>query len=157
MPILLYGSETWTLYAHEVQQLRTVQQRHLRNIMRIKWDDFVSNEEVYTQKIKLCRCRSYSSQESTSLAWSRCPYGWSSNCQTDFLWWACHGKQTDRTPTLTLQRYYQSSPQDWWHPSIVEWVSFRSACLEVKCVICLWKIKWETWRSVWKRKKIRKK
>ena len=46
MPILLYGSETWTLYAHEVKQLRTVQQRHLRNIMRIKWDDFVSNEEV---------------------------------------------------------------------------------------------------------------
>ena len=46
MPILLYGSETWTLYAHEVKQLRTVQRRHLRNIMRIKWDDFVSNEEV---------------------------------------------------------------------------------------------------------------
>ena len=46
MPILLYGSETWTLYAHEIKQLRTVQQRHLRNIMRIKWDDFVSNEEV---------------------------------------------------------------------------------------------------------------
>ena len=46
MPILLYGSETWTLYAHEVKQLRTVQQRHLRNILNIKWDDFVSNEEV---------------------------------------------------------------------------------------------------------------
>lgn len=46
LPILLYGSETWTLYAHEVKQLRTIQQRHLRSIMNIKWDDFVSNEEV---------------------------------------------------------------------------------------------------------------
>ena len=46
MHILLYGSETWTLYSHEIKQLRTVQQRHLRNILRIKWDDFVSNEEI---------------------------------------------------------------------------------------------------------------
>ena len=49
MPILLYGSETWTLFAHEIKQLRSVQQRHLRNIMNIKWDDFVSNEEVLRQ------------------------------------------------------------------------------------------------------------
>ena len=46
MPILLYGSETWTLYAHEIRQLRTFQQRHLRTILKIKWDDFISNEEV---------------------------------------------------------------------------------------------------------------
>ena len=46
MHILLYGSETWTLYSHEIKQLRTVQQRHLRNILHIKWDDFVSNEEI---------------------------------------------------------------------------------------------------------------
>ena len=46
MPILLYGSETWTLYAYEIRQLRTFQQRHLRTILKIKWDDFISNEEV---------------------------------------------------------------------------------------------------------------
>lgn len=46
IPILLYGSETWTLYAHEIRQLRTLQQRHIRSILKIKWDDFVSNEEV---------------------------------------------------------------------------------------------------------------
>lgn len=27
-------------------QLRTFQQRHLRSILKIKWDDFISNEEV---------------------------------------------------------------------------------------------------------------
>eukprot|EP00795_Rhopilema_esculentum_P010044 gene10044-biopygen12706 len=45
-PLLTYGSETWTLYRHHINQLRTVQQRHLRKILRIKWSDFVSNEEV---------------------------------------------------------------------------------------------------------------
>ena len=32
-----------------ISQLRTVQQRYLRKILRIGWDDYVSNEEV------LCR------------------------------------------------------------------------------------------------------
>ena len=44
--LLMYSSETWTLYRHNVNQLRTVQQRHLRKILRIKWDHYVSNEEV---------------------------------------------------------------------------------------------------------------
>ncbi|PFX20644.1 hypothetical protein AWC38_SpisGene14894 [Stylophora pistillata] len=46
MPLLMYGSETWTLYRHEVRQLRTIQQRHLRLILNIKWDDYISSEEV---------------------------------------------------------------------------------------------------------------
>lgn len=46
MPLLMYGSETWTLYSTDIKQLRTVQQRHLRRILRVKWDDYVSNEEV---------------------------------------------------------------------------------------------------------------
>ena len=45
-PLLTYGFEIWTLYRHHINQLRTVQQRHLRKILRIKWSDFVSNEEV---------------------------------------------------------------------------------------------------------------
>jgi len=45
-PLLTYGCETWTLYRHNINQLRTVQQRHLRKILRIKWSDYVSNEEV---------------------------------------------------------------------------------------------------------------
>ena len=43
MPLLMYGSETWTLYQHEIMQLRTIQQRHLRLILNIKWDDYISN------------------------------------------------------------------------------------------------------------------
>ena len=32
-PLLTYGSKTWTLYRHHINQLRTVQQRHLRKIL----------------------------------------------------------------------------------------------------------------------------
>ena len=46
IPLLMYGSETWTLYRKQVRQLRTIQQRHLRFILQIKWDDFVTNDEV---------------------------------------------------------------------------------------------------------------
>ena len=38
-PLLTYGCETWTLYRYNINQLRTVQQRHLRKILRIKWSD----------------------------------------------------------------------------------------------------------------------
>lgn len=49
MPLLMYGCETWTLYSTDVKQLRTIQQRHLRRILKIKWDDYVSNEEVLSR------------------------------------------------------------------------------------------------------------
>ena len=45
-PLLTYGGETWTLHRYHINQLRTVQQRHLRKILRIKCSDYVSNEEV---------------------------------------------------------------------------------------------------------------
>ena len=47
--MLLYGSETWTLYSYEIKHLRTVQQRHLRSILKILWNDFVSNGTVFTR------------------------------------------------------------------------------------------------------------
>ena len=46
MPLLMYWSETWTLYQHEIMQLRIIQQRHLRLILNIKSDDYISNEEL---------------------------------------------------------------------------------------------------------------
>lgn len=42
----MYGSETWTLNYQQVRQLRTVQLRHLRRILKIKWDHYASNEEA---------------------------------------------------------------------------------------------------------------
>ena len=42
----MFGSETWTLNYQQVRQLGTTQQRHLRRILKIKWDHHISNEEV---------------------------------------------------------------------------------------------------------------
>ena len=51
-PLLMYGSETWILYQHKVRQLRTIQQRHLRLILKIKWDHVISNEEVINELVQ---------------------------------------------------------------------------------------------------------
>ena len=48
IPLMMYGSETWTLYRHHIncKLLRTIQQRHLRSILKIRWDHFITNDEV---------------------------------------------------------------------------------------------------------------
>ena len=46
LPALLYSAETYTLYRNDIRRLEAVQQRHLRQIMKIKWDDYVPNVEV---------------------------------------------------------------------------------------------------------------
>ena len=43
---LLYGSETWVLYRRDVRKLERFQQHKLRAILKIGWQDFVTNEEV---------------------------------------------------------------------------------------------------------------
>ena len=43
---LMYGSESWVTHKHHVQQLERFHQRCLRNILHIKWWDFVPNVEV---------------------------------------------------------------------------------------------------------------
>ena len=43
---MLYGSESFTLYCHHIKFLRTVQPRHLRSILKIRWDHYITNGEV---------------------------------------------------------------------------------------------------------------
>ena len=45
---LLYGCETWTLYAKDLQKLEHFQQSKLRAIFRISWRDKKTNNEVLT-------------------------------------------------------------------------------------------------------------
>ena len=52
LPVLLYGSECWTLYRKHVKSLEKFQQRQFRNILRIKWQDFVSSTRV----LELAKC-----------------------------------------------------------------------------------------------------
>ena len=43
---LLYGAETWVLYRKQIRLLQRFYQCCLRSILGIKWQDYVSNEEV---------------------------------------------------------------------------------------------------------------
>ncbi|XP_035699634.1 uncharacterized protein LOC118432212 [Branchiostoma floridae] len=46
---LLYGCEVWVLYRRDVKKLERFQQQKLRAILKIKWQDRVSNEAVLLQ------------------------------------------------------------------------------------------------------------
>lgn len=46
LPALLYSAETYTLYRIHIKKLMQVQQRHLRKILNIKWQDMVTNAHV---------------------------------------------------------------------------------------------------------------
>ena len=46
VPTPLYDAETWVLYRKQIKLLKRFQQRCLRSILGIKWQDHESNEEV---------------------------------------------------------------------------------------------------------------
>ena len=46
VPTLLYGAETWVLHQKQSRLLGRFHQRCLGSILGIKWQDYVSNEEV---------------------------------------------------------------------------------------------------------------
>ena len=43
---LLYGSESWTLYARQERRLNVFHLRCLRRILGIKWQDHIPNKDV---------------------------------------------------------------------------------------------------------------
>ena len=43
---LLYGCESWTLYSRETKKLERFHQQKLRSIMKIKWEDYITNIAV---------------------------------------------------------------------------------------------------------------
>ena len=46
IPTLLYGAETWVLCRKQMRLLERFHKCCLHSILRIKWQDYVSNEEV---------------------------------------------------------------------------------------------------------------
>ncbi|KAG8237103.1 hypothetical protein J437_LFUL015470 [Ladona fulva] len=46
LSVLLYGNECWILYQKHVRALEKSQQRRLRSILGIRWQDHISNQEV---------------------------------------------------------------------------------------------------------------
>ena len=46
IPTLLYGAETWVLYRKQIRLLERFHRRCLRSILGIRWQDYVSIEEI---------------------------------------------------------------------------------------------------------------
>ena len=46
LSILLYGSQTWNLYRHQLRRLESFHHRCLRSILGIKWQQFVPTTRV---------------------------------------------------------------------------------------------------------------
>ena len=46
LPSLLYGSETWTVYARHERQLQSFHMRCLRQILHVKWQDCIPDTEI---------------------------------------------------------------------------------------------------------------
>ena len=49
LPSLLYGTETMTLYRRHIKLLTRTQLRHLRQIMKVKWQDKIPDTQVLQQ------------------------------------------------------------------------------------------------------------
>ena len=65
--ILLYGSETWTIYSKQLRLLNSFHLRCLRKILNISWLDKVPNNDVLTR----CGCNSmYSIIAERTLRWA---------------------------------------------------------------------------------------
>ena len=43
---LLYGCETWTLYRRDLKKLEQFHQKKLRSILKISWEDYITNNDV---------------------------------------------------------------------------------------------------------------
>jgi len=64
---LLYGCETWTCYRRHIKQLEQFHMRHLRAILKIKWQDRITNVEV----LERSRCSSVEAMIiATQLRWA---------------------------------------------------------------------------------------
>ena len=55
--ILLYGSESWSLYSKQLKMLNTFHLRCLRRILKITWKDKIPNNDVLSR----CGCKSIQS------------------------------------------------------------------------------------------------
>ena len=47
LPVLLYGCETWKMNKGDNKQVDIFQNKCLRKILRIKWEDHIKNEEIF--------------------------------------------------------------------------------------------------------------
>jgi hypothetical protein len=49
LPVLLYGSETWTVKSEDKSELTTAEMRFMRKTAKYTWKDHKTNEEIINE------------------------------------------------------------------------------------------------------------
>ena len=113
---LLYGSESWTMHAHQEKRLNVFHMRCLRRILGITWQDKVTNKVVlekagiaslYTLKTKAHAMVTRDTTCDTNERWPQ--------SKRPFIWRIGDREKTNRTTPTTLQGRMQARPPGTWH------------------------------------------
>ena len=127
---LLYGSESWTMHAHEEKSLNMFHMRCLRRILGITWQDKVTNK-VVLDKAEIPSL--YTPLKQRCMQW----LGHATRTEDGripkdlFIWWTGNKEKTNRmTPTM-LQGHMQVRPSGTWHKHrLLGSYCHRQRCLE---------------------------
>ena len=82
LPILLYGSKSWTLIQADWNKLDSFHVRCQRRILHIRWNDFVSNDES-PASYRPVRRLVHRSQAKTGSLWARRQTSTRCTCKPD--------------------------------------------------------------------------
>ena len=53
-PILLYGSENWTLNKTDIRKIKAAEMWFLKRMEKVRWTEKITNEEVLNKTIQTC-------------------------------------------------------------------------------------------------------
>ena len=95
--ILTYGAEVWSPTSSQISRLEVFNHRCLRRILKIKWDDFVSNAAVRDQTVS---CKVEEQIRCTRLRWFGHLARMSADRLPNFLlsWYPSHGQRSVGAP-----------------------------------------------------------
>ena len=102
IPVLMYGSETWKINKIDNQRLDVFHSRCLRRILKIKWEDRISNEEIM-ERTGMSRMSAQVQRKKWRYIGHILRKGPEDDCATA-LTWAPEGKRKRGRPKTTWRR-----------------------------------------------------
>ena len=124
------ATETWVLYQKHIQLLECFHQRCLRFIMRIHWQDYVTNVEVlegWTGNYK-----GYAATSTSPVGWQCLAHEGQQDAQSYVLWWTQQRQAWQRCSMQALQRPAEATAgRGWCWPQRLADTHIRQGWMEV--------------------------
>ena len=126
--------------------LTLLQQRHLRSILNIRWNDFVSNETVFT-RFNVVDIETLLAQNHLRWLGHLCRTGDNCDCWINFVWWVgrrfalCRSTKTLKTGNMVILK--NGNILETWSNSVhdrSEWRSLIKICFECNRFLANWKV-----------------